>query len=263
MYFLRIDYDSCCRAPRKDDPAGIYRRNSGCPYPGDIPGVNPDHHVIVSLNGVNIADELFEGFQSKIINVALSKTDVELINGTNELVITIPGDLNAPFDLIFVDKFSISYSRKPVAIDNRLTFNAKANTISINGFNNSDIKAYRVGNDLVSKLSSIDVEDSGDGTFQATFKGLNKSEYQYLVSTSDTVIIPDVELANPEVDINSGIAEYLIISHPDFKDGLTDLIAERETQFTVKLVDVEDIYAQYNFGIFDPEPIREYIKHAG
>ncbi|NIP50827.1 MAG: hypothetical protein GWN81_16125, partial [Phycisphaerae bacterium] len=37
---------------------------------------------------------------------------------------------------------------------------------------------------------------------------------------------------------------------------------ERQSQFAVKIVDVEDIYAQYNHGIFDPEPIRDYIKHS-
>lgn len=228
---------------------------------GDIKSINPDHHVTVSLNGVQIADELFEGFASEIITVDLNNTPAVLNNGSNELKITLPSDLFA-FDLAYIDKFSVSYPRIPVAVDDRLTLGAKENAISVEGFSNSNIKAYRLEDELVSKLTSIDVADNGGGTFKATFKGKKNSEHQYLVSTEDALIVPDVELVNPGADINSGIAEYLIISHPDFIPGLADLISERETQFTVKLVDVEDIYTQYNFGIFDPEPIRGYIKHA-
>ena len=58
-------------------------------------------------------------------------------------------------------------------------------------------------------------------------------------------------------------AEYLVISHPDFIDGLEPLVEAREAQgLTVNVVDVNDIYAAYSFGVFDPQAIRDYIAYA-
>ena len=49
----------------------------------------------------------------------------------------------------------------------------------------------------------------------------------------------------------------------DFLSGLDDLVAARQAQgWAVKVVDVEDVYAQFGFGIFDPEAIRDYVAFA-
>ncbi len=71
-----------------------------------------------------------------------------------------------------------------------------------------------------------------------------------------------MELIEETADINTGSAEYLVISHPDFIDGLTVLVNERKQQYSVKMVDVEDIYYHYSHGIFDPEAVRNYIAYA-
>ena len=58
-------------------------------------------------------------------------------------------------------------------------------------------------------------------------------------------------------------AQYLIISHPDFIDGLQPLIQARQAQgLTVNVVNVNDLYAQYSYGIFDPQAIKDYIAFA-
>ncbi len=58
-------------------------------------------------------------------------------------------------------------------------------------------------------------------------------------------------------------AQYLIISHPDFIGGLQPLVPARQAQgLTVSVVDVNDLYAQYTYGIFDPQAIKQYIAYA-
>ncbi|NIX14399.1 MAG: hypothetical protein GWN11_00565 [Candidatus Dadabacteria bacterium] len=199
--------------------------------PGDIKGINPDHHVLVSLNGVQIADELFEGFETKHIVVDLTQTAAELVNGTNELSITIPGDLAAPFDLAFIDKFSVSYVRKTVAEAGGLLFNSQAKAISVSGLGSPDMVLYRINSDSsVQQLGSVDIEGSGDGTYSVIFNGDDKSNSLYAVSTTDSLLSPQVELLEGTQDINTGSAQYLIISHGDFIGGLTDLINKRNQQ---------------------------------
>ena len=73
---------------------------------------------------------------------------------------------------------------------------------------------------------------------------------------------PGIEPAQTPADLVVD-AEYLVISHPAFIDGLQPLIEAREAQgLTVNVVDVNDIYAGYSFGVFDPQAIRNYIAYA-
>jgi hypothetical protein len=69
--------------------------------------------------------------------------------------------------------------------------------------------------------------------------------------------------ARPAVDITSGQAQLLIISHPDFIAGLTPLVQARQSQgYTVRVVDVEDVYTQFGYAIFSPQAIKDYIRYA-
>ncbi len=57
-------------------------------------------------------------------------------------------------------------------------------------------------------------------------------------------------------------AEYLIISHHDFigSQALNDLVLLRSQDYSVKVVDVDDIYAHYSDGVFDAKAIQAYLK---
>jgi hypothetical protein len=65
-----------------------------------------------------------------------------------------------------------------------------------------------------------------------------------------------------QVDLNHP-AQYLIIAHPDFITGIQPLVQARQAQgLTVSVVDVDDLYARYTYGIFDPQAIKQYIAYA-
>ena len=60
-----------------------------------------------------------------------------------------------------------------------------------------------------------------------------------------------------------GQADYLIITHGMFTEGLAPLIAYHEGQGrTVKLVDVADIYEAYSHGVVDAAAIDAYLAAA-
>jgi hypothetical protein len=69
--------------------------------------------------------------------------------------------------------------------------------------------------------------------------------------------------ARPMTDITAGSAQYLMISHPHFIEGLAPLVAFHQVRgLDVRVVDVEDIYTQFSHGIFNPLAIRDYIRYA-
>ncbi len=64
------------------------------------------------------------------------------------------------------------------------------------------------------------------------------------------------------MDASNG-ADYLIISHSDFLNEITPLATYRANQgMRVKVVDVQDIYDEFNGGVFDPTSIQRFLAHA-
>ncbi len=113
----------------------------------------------------------------------------------------------------------------------------------------------------MSLLEGAAVRMEEDG-YAATFAG-SREVARYEVWSTGSLLRPGIRASRSQADITSGSAEYLIISHPDFIDGLTLLKqARRAGGLSVKAVDVEDVYAQFGDGIVDPEAIRAYIAFA-
>jgi hypothetical protein len=68
-------------------------------------------------------------------------------------------------------------------------------------------------------------------------------------------------------DVNLG-ADYIIITHPDFTEAANRLKTFRESNLygydnpRVQVIDVEDIYDEFSFGLLDPFAIKDFMKYA-
>jgi hypothetical protein len=65
------------------------------------------------------------------------------------------------------------------------------------------------------------------GEIKVTFGGSEQPD-TYLVSTADAVLTPTLQIANPAENINTWPAQYLVISHGAFVDGLQPLVEARQ-----------------------------------
>jgi hypothetical protein len=226
----------------------------------DFPGDNLDHHLIISVNGVQLFEEEFEGLLvEKDVNLPLP--DELLQEGENTLKITLVGDTGVPYDLLYLNNYSVSYRRWLSAVDGRLTFEAAGKTITVTDLPSDKVVVYRLDDGDLTRLDKVEVTQDGE-TFTAAFAGIRNTAATYLVSVEEALYTPVFTPARQLVDIDQP-AQYVMISHPDFIEGLTPLVQVREAQgYTVNVVDVEDIYAQYAGGVVDPYAIKDYIAHA-
>jgi hypothetical protein len=219
---------------------------------------NPDHHLRVSLNNVFLAEQTFDGLAEKTIKLTLS-TDV-LKSGTNVLQLTVPGDTGAQFEAIILDKFTVVYPRVFSAQNGVLKFTAAEKAFKVTNLPTEDIVVYRMHDTSISRIGKVTTTAVGN-TYTVTFAGANELS-TYLITSVDHFYTPVIEAVHLKADLAQP-AEYLVISHPDFIKQLQPLIQARQAQgLTVSVVDVNDIYAQYSYGIFDPEAIKRYIAYA-
>ncbi len=224
----------------------------------DFSGIDPDHHVVASVNGLSVADATFNGLVEKTFTANLPAKTIR--SAGNVLRVTLPGDTAAMGDLVNFDRLSLTYPRTFTAKDGRLSFTAAGRVFRVANLPSNDVVVYRLGDDRPVRLEKVKIEQEG-GAYAATFAGSNDPA-TYVVTSAASLYTPVLVAARAVVDLNQ-TAEYLVISHPSFISGIQPLVNARQAQgLTVNVVDVFDIYSQYSHGILDPNAIRDYISHA-
>lgn len=248
---------------------------------------SPDHHVIYELNGETLDDFRFDGITSSIKQYQADSNSIN--NGEQQIIVRVPNDTNTPADVIHIESWKVTYPRDFVMINKQLDFaiggnshNANSDIIFKQGFEQNiqqGINHYAVKN--ANNENYIVYRYNQDGSTD-TIKTLSSSECNSTVSNDCLVqfsleftsghiyIAAESELKTPEIsvpillsDINQGDADYLIITHPDFIGEKLDIFVQlKQIEHIVKVVDLQQIYAQYGYSNISADSIAEYIKFA-
>lgn len=226
----------------------------------DWPEYNPDHHLQVLLNGTQVADGLFNGIVSYPVTVAVPAGVLQ--EGNNTVTLRLPGDSGAPFDMIALDSYSLTYPRAFVAENGQLQFSAAASVFAVQNLPSPNVVVYRLNGAGLTKMQTVQVVPAGNGTYTATFRGLNTSA-TYFVYAVESLPTPTLQTPRPYTDIKTGPAQYLVIAHPNFIAGIQPLVDKHQSEgLSTKVVDLFDIYAQYSYGMVYPQAIQDYIAYA-
>ena len=150
---------------------------------------NPDHHLKVILNGVTMADQTFDGLVEQTFNIPLPAG--VLIEGSNSLQLTLPGDSGLMYELQNFDQFSVTYPRMFKAKDGQLSFTAAGKAFKVTNLPSNSVVVYRRNpSGVITRLAS-DYNAATDGTYTAAFLGdsLNST---YFVSATASCWHPDM-----------------------------------------------------------------------
>ena len=219
----------------------------------------PDHHVVARVNGVEVGEARFDAQEAYTLRVQVP-TGV-LTPGTNALTLELPGDTGVRYDIVDLESYDLTYPRSFTAEGGALDFRAVGGSFAVSDLPSADAMVYRVTAAGPELLSGVQAEGSGS-SWTLRFAGTS-SPADYRVAAASALSAPDIEPAPAPVDIDSGQAQYLVISHPAFLGHLAPLVADREAQgLSVKVVNVDDVYDEYSYGVFDPQAIHDYITHA-
>lgn len=224
----------------------------------DFPA-DPDHHVVVEVNGVLLADEWFDGLRQHPIELRIPQ---RLLDPTaNSIRLRLPHDTGAPYDLVNYDYYRVSYPRHFQAADGRLCFTAAAPLLRVDGLPSSEVVVYRMTMDEVELLEGLQISGL-PGDYSVTFPGSDQPA-TYFVSTVEALQAPTIEKAPRPVRLNGGEAELLILSHPEFLAGIEPLVQARRAEgYSVRVADVTQVYQRYAHGVFEPAAIRTFLRFA-
>ena len=195
-----------------------------------------------------------------------------LHHGNNTLGVTNWG--NTPSgnnNTILTNWFAITYPRRYTPYGGYIHFTAPQNgpvdtlyNFVIEEFPSDDIIVYKIGSSRLTNYS-ITQNPLTDG-FRLTFQDRLYGGEEFVALTTDSLKSPAWILADQPSTLASPAnqAEMIIIAHSSFMENqrLQDLIQLRSQEGTVMLVDVSDIYDEFNWGIQSPEAIRDFLQFA-
>lgn len=111
-------------------------------------------------------------------------------------------------------------------------------------------------------LSFPEAEPTYEVSFQDTIGG----QKRYLAAGAEGIKRP----SRVQLELNSNLrsqehgADYIIITHKDFMESAWRLARYRKSHngFRVQVVDIEDIYDEFNFGLIDPRAIKDFLIYV-
>ncbi len=227
------------------------------------PPASPDHHLVVKLNGQIVGEATWDN--QTAYQFASNPISGELLRERNILTLSLPGDLpGANVDQVLLNWIEVDFDQELVAQDDSLRFvsnPAAIGNLRVEGF--SSPKIYSL-TDYGQRI--IDLTTSKDnGSYSSTFKNRSTLPGEFfIVSEKKLKAVPEIIKDTPSDLHHSGNgADYLIITHRDFAAQAQKLANFRATQgLRTKVVDIEDVYDEFSYGIYDPRAIRGFLRYA-
>jgi hypothetical protein len=218
------------------------------------------HQTRVVLNGNVLAD--ITGQQQESFSQTYTIPVSMLVEGTNSLELTS----TASGDFTMFDTATFSYARKYQADQNKVSFFTPGlRKVDAGNFSTANVRVFETTYDSEPTLISNAPVVQNGATFTAKLPSARSGIF-YGVEDSGLLQSPTITANNPStLSTTNNAADLIIISH-----GATDFMAAAETWanyrrnqgITVKVVDVADVFDEFNYGVLSANSINSFLNYA-
>jgi len=223
------------------------------------------HRTRIKVNDQVVDDKMWHG-QVEFTH-EVSMPGAHLHNGDNEVRVETV-DTGAVVDQVLVNWIEIDYQDRYVAEADQLWFGAPATGLQqfeIGGFTQPDPTVLDV-TDPRNPVRIFNAATVPEGSkYKVKFQANAQVASRYLVLTAAQFQQPAALLLDqPSVwQSPANGADYIIITHASFYANALLLAEHRRSQgLRVAVVPVDDIYDEFNHGIFNPAAIRDFLRYA-
>lgn len=214
------------------------------------------HAVKVAINGQEL--ELITGMSTVAMRGTYQIPTSFLREGANTLRLT------ATTGISLVESLRVNYNRTFLAQQNRLSFfTQNYRGAVLEGFSSANIRVFDITqSDSPTLASGYTIEASGSGfnVNLPAYRGrvLYAAENSALLSPASITLNTPSTLSTP-----TNNAALVIISHKDFLAKAEDWANYRRAQgTTAKVVDISDVYDEFNYGVLSADSIRSFLQYA-
>jgi hypothetical protein len=227
-----------------------------------LAGYLGNHRTRVALNGVVLGETSWSGTGPIQLSYAVPAELALTTSNTIEVAKTLA---NSSHDL--VDRFDLDLVRPLQAVDDRLDLVAPGPgqwRYTTQGFSTPEVNLFDISNPE-NPVRITAAEIAGPCPCTMAFGDSVASEAQYAAVGPDAVtsplLITPVFPSNLRAATNG--ADYILITHADFRSSVEPLASHRRSQgLRVAVVDVQDIYDEFNGGVLHPGAIRDFLAYT-
>jgi peptidase C25-like protein len=219
-----------------------------------------EHRVAVGFNGSDLGEIVFAALQQGTAKFNLPRAAIR--EGQN--VVTLTNNAREG-DVSIVDSLRFTYSHAYRADADALRFTASGKRVlTIDGFTSSGIRVVDVTDPSAPSEVKTIVKQRESG-YAATIKTPKGGERVLMAFTVDQVKHPVRVAADQPSNLRDELrgADLIIVARSDFIPAIEPLAHLRVSQgLTVAIVDVEDIYDEFNFGEKSVRALKDFFAHV-
>ena len=227
---------------------------------------SPEHHTLVYLNGDLIEDANWAPGSEYAFEALVSQLDLD--EGINTISVEAPLDGGITQNVFFINRFEIDYYRTYAADGDVLFFDGdEAGTweYQVKGFTTDTVEVFDITTPGSPTRILYGVISAEDSTYTLTFEHSIAGEHHYVALTPAQRLTPlSIEQDTPSnLQATTNGADYLVITHTDFSAAVEPLADHRAAEgLRTAVVDVQDVYDEFSYGVFDPNAIHDFLAYA-
>jgi hypothetical protein len=228
----------------------------------------PNHRARFWINDSLAGEVTFNGRQEGMFTAAFPAG--WLVPGTNTLRIQSDPPPGSPVNQFYLDWVELGYARLLRATGGHLVFTSPGSSggvparFTVSGFMSPSIEVYNLSNGR--RITGGFVSGSPSAGYAIAFQDTFSSARRYAVIDSGSArqVLPVRSKVFSDIRANPQGADYIIIAHRDFLSAAQQLAAHRRVASGVRVavVDVQDIYDEFNYGMLNVESIKAFLRHA-
>ena len=221
------------------------------------------HAATVKVNGTVVGTATFDGIQP---HTASFEVDVALLVDGDNVVNVELADSGDPFkpSVLYINDLRLHYTRAYRALDGALEATGpQGGVLSVDGFDNRHIWLLDLTEpDRPQFVTHRNIDETALGhRISVESLGIDR----FLAVSPDRAYAPLKIIAErpSELRRRKNQADYLVITASDMRDAAQRLADYRAAQgWRTLVVDVEDIYDQFNWGIPNADAIWSFLRYA-
>jgi hypothetical protein len=220
----------------------------------------PHHEVEIQLNGRTVGTTAWDGQDHHVHEIEIASRHFADEDNLLELMVPkrkYPDSGDLVIDVVLLNWIELEYEHARSVENEQLRLGLADPTaggrIEVRSLDDAPIDLY----------TSDGVRYRGDSGFVALDDAAGIAPFSVLpvdgaAAPNEVVLDRPSDLMNAENQ-----ADYIMITHRSLMTGAERLAAfHRSRGLTVEVVDVQDIYDEFNYGILVPHAIRDFLQHA-
>ncbi|HEV2853230.1 MAG TPA: C25 family cysteine peptidase [Thermoanaerobaculia bacterium] len=227
-------------------------------------GVTDEHQATVALNGTVLGETRWTGIAPRQASFAIPP-GILAESGNQVLVSARTGD-GAPYSVFYLDGFDLSYQRSFRAAGNTLAFTASSDRgqaqVTVSGFAAPGVRLLDVQNPLQPRwVAGAAVAADGNAGYRVSFT--TPGTARYVAASAFKAPAAIRAWSEPALRSASNRADYLVVA-PAGLHGAAERLAElrRSQGLQALVVDLDQIWDEFNFGMPSPHAIRSFLAFA-